>query len=690
MRGCFIFIFTVVFCNFCRAQQVHVDADLSAESLIENVLAQGCVGVSNVVSPVNGSDFGYSSFGSFTRGDSNFPFENGIVISTGDVRSSGNIPIENTLNEGVSEWGGDLDLEAALQVQNTMNATTLEFDFVAVSNRIAFNYLFASEEYEGVFSCDARNADSFVFLIKEMGVNSDYRNIALIPNTSIPVNTGTIRPEIEGYCSANNEAYFEGYHLGDTNFNGRTAVMTATADIIPYTSYHIKLIIADQSDRFYDSAVFIEGKSFSVPFDLGEAIETCASSVELTADVGNTAAQYSWYRNNQFITTTANTSIEVFSSGDYSVQAEVPIGNASCIIEDSISVIVHTEQELQNEISDYKLCDTNNTGDLVEVFDVSSKNSEILDALPTGNFVISYHLSDAEARNNSNSITGFFENTSESQEIYIRAENIDTGCLSFGSFHLEVTTCYATGSFVNWLHEIPIIENIPNTIAMCLVGSLTLTANSSDTDSYQWYLEGVPMPLETTQDIVITEPGSYKLEVISRNGCMNTKNFSVTSASFVRVDVTHFTHPNQVTVVISGPGEYQYELEGNGVQDENIFRDVPVGVYTIDIYQEQCETFRSPVFYLLNYPTFFTPNEDGINDRWHLLGIENSNEIKSAIVSIYDRYGNIVARISEDTLGWDGRDADGNNMPTNDYWFAADVTINRQHHVVKGHFSLLR
>ena len=48
------------------------------------------------------------------------------------------------------------------------------------------------------------------------------------------------------FVHAENEQYFDGYKLGDTNYNGRTVPLMATATIIPYVQYHIKLIIADQ------------------------------------------------------------------------------------------------------------------------------------------------------------------------------------------------------------------------------------------------------------------------------------------------------------------------------------------------------------------------------------------------------------------------------------------------------------
>lgn len=47
-----------------------------------------------------------------------------------------------------------------------------------------------------------------------------------------------------------------------TNFNGQTKVLQAQAKVLPGTKYHIKLVIADQGNALYDSAIFLAGDSF--------------------------------------------------------------------------------------------------------------------------------------------------------------------------------------------------------------------------------------------------------------------------------------------------------------------------------------------------------------------------------------------------------------------------------------------
>ena len=232
--------FCLLFGLLTYGQQISIDNSFTEQQLIENNLIQGCVETSNISSEVNGSVNGFNSFAYFEKAGSDFPFENGIMLSTGNATSGGNTQNNAILNEGGTDWTTDTDLETALGITGTLNATSIEFDFVSVSNQIQFNYILASEEYFGNFPCEY--SDGFAFLIRESGTSDPYTNIAIIPGTSTPVNTNTIHDEIIGFCPASNEQYFEGFNLGDTNYNGRTTVMTATAAISPNIEYHIKVV----------------------------------------------------------------------------------------------------------------------------------------------------------------------------------------------------------------------------------------------------------------------------------------------------------------------------------------------------------------------------------------------------------------------------------------------------------------
>lgn len=433
-RSIFIhFIILLSFCNFVFSQQITIDNSLSAQQLIEDYLVKGCVEVTNITSTVNGNVNGFSSYGSFNRASSNFPFENGIVLATGNAASGGNTLITQDLNEGNLSWGTDPDYETALGTTNTHNATSIEFDFISVGNLIQFDYLLASEEYGTISICDY--ADSFVFLIRETASAGPYTNVALIPGTSTPVSTNSIHAEIFGFCPAENEAYFDNYDIGDTNYNGRTVVLTAGTSITPYVQYHVKLIIADGFDQNFDSAVFIQGSSLSPIINLGDNLSTCADTIVLDADLENSLATYDWYLDNVLVVDDGSPIFNVTQSGIYRVEVSVPLNGEVCIIEDEIEINISTEQTA-DPIADYVLCD--NDGDGFETFDLTTKDAEVLASVPAANYVFTYHLSLTDAQNNVNSITTPIQNTSNPQTIHVRIEDTDVGCLAFATINLVV------------------------------------------------------------------------------------------------------------------------------------------------------------------------------------------------------------------------------------------------------------
>ncbi len=453
-----------------NSQNISVNSSYTAQELIENHLIEGCVEVSNITSSANGSINNLNSFGYFERDLSNFPFENGIMLSTGDAQSGGNTINNNPLNDGEMSWGPDLDLETALGISNTLNATNIEFDFISSSNLIQFNYILASEEYFGNFPCDY--SDGFAFLIKKKDSEDPYTNIALIPGTTIPVNTNTIHDEIVGFCDAANNTYFDGYSIGDTNYNGRTTVLTASATISPNIQYHIKLVIADQTDENYDSAVFIQGNSFNPTVDLGPDVNSCEDSHIIDADLGNPLAIYAWYQNGSLLPLETNSTLEVIESGTYSVEISIPLENINCVIEEDIEVILNNIENI-GPLDNYELCDTN--GDNSEIFDLNSIDDSAIASIGGGNYSVAYFNSFIEAQNNENSISAPMTNISNPQIIHVSLTNNDNGCIVFTTLTLIV-------------NDIPNIIN-PSTVEVCddgiIDGSTIFDLTNNDSEITQ-------------------------------------------------------------------------------------------------------------------------------------------------------------------------------------------------------------
>ncbi|MBR3520173.1 MAG: T9SS type B sorting domain-containing protein, partial [Paludibacteraceae bacterium] len=151
-------------------------------------------------------------------------------------------------------------------------------------------------------------------------------------------------------------------------------------------------------------------------------------------------------------------------------------------------------------------------------------------------------------------------------------------------------------------------------------------------------------------------------------------------------------HSREVTLE-AGAGAAPYTIWYDNIPatiDNNThFDNIPFGVHTMhvkDFYG--CETSR--IFQLdppeLVIKEFTTPNGDGVNDTWEIPGL--AEVYPSAVVTIFDRYGKIVAQFfGADSGGWDGT-YNGRPLPSTDYWYQIDIEeINRQY---VGHFTLIR
>lgn len=291
---------------FTNAQNITVDSqNYTPQQLVENILIDSdCINNINVTNVVGG-DFGGidQSYGYFDATGTTFPFQSGIILSTGRLN---NVPGPNASlsDDNATDWVGDADLEYVLSESGTINATILEFEFTSVASQVSFNYIFASEEYQENNANTCQFSDLFGFLIRRSGSQDQYSNIAIVPNTNTPVKVTTVTPGVPGSCPPENETYFGSFNdsTAPINFNGQTDVLTATANVIPYETYQVKLVIADEFNYRYDSAVFLEAGSFELSSDIGpnRLIATANALCEGESAILNAYQEgpnaYNWYK----------------------------------------------------------------------------------------------------------------------------------------------------------------------------------------------------------------------------------------------------------------------------------------------------------------------------------------------------------------------------------------------------------
>ncbi|CAN0600197.1 unnamed protein product [Laminaria digitata] len=139
-----------------------------------------------------------------------------------------------------------------------------------------------------------------------------------------------------------------------------------------------------------------------------------------------------------------------------------------------------------------------------------------------------------------------------------------------------------------------------------------------------------------------------------------------------------------VEVEVSGDGDYEYSIDGINYQNEPRFDNVESGFYTVLVRDKNGCGMSEREISVIGFPKFFTPNGDGANDTWQIIGA-NKN-FGDQIIHIFDRYGKLVKQISTSTIGWDGS-MNGQLLPSSDYWFRITMNDGKE---FKGHFSLKR
>uniref|UniRef100_UPI0026343F22 choice-of-anchor L domain-containing protein n=1 Tax=Winogradskyella sp. TaxID=1883156 RepID=UPI0026343F22 len=439
---------------FVLGSNVVVDqGTYTPEQLIEDVLVNSpCATVSNIVSST-GSDFSPSQpngIGYFISNGVDFPFEDGILLTSGNA-SEARGPNNQNLSTGTSSiWPGDNDLDTQLGV-STNNATFIQFDFTPLIDQITFDFLMASEEYNmGSFECDFSDVFAF-FLTDSMGNTT---NLAVLPGTNTPILVTNIHLA-NSSCGAVNPQYFGGYtafNSPPTAFDGRTVVFTAIANVVPGEVYTIKLVIADDGDDQQDSGVFIPAGSFNLGGDLGEDITIEAGTAacggaSVTLDTEVTTATHTWYYSPDsddpvdgvIITGETTSTIAVTEEGYYFVDV---VFDGVCQSSDSIFVEFRPNPTASVP-EDLFACDV---GGGTATFDLTENNGNILGTEDPNDFVISYHFTQQDAIDNLAVLPDSYTNISNPQIIWARMADNSQSCFDVVSFTINISDLPLTNS----------------------------------------------------------------------------------------------------------------------------------------------------------------------------------------------------------------------------------------------------
>lgn len=384
---------------------------------------------------------------------------------------------------------------------------------------------------------------------------------------------------------------------------------------------------------------------------------------------------------------------------------------SGCAFDQStLTVIVNPEPTFET-ISNLSECDNNDDGDdangIIQTIDLDGKTLEILGTSQNqDDYIVTFHSNQIDASTGDHKLASPYENSIPIETIYVRIQNKNTLCVNDdANFQVIIN------SLPDFIVSTPQILCLNNTPLKLYV------ENPMDVYSYVWTDENGNI-ISTADNADATAAGKYKVVATTTNGTMCTReeiivisesNTAVLENSFITIvdEGNNIGSKNNLSISIDtinndlGPGDYQFAILNTddnsrtpfiGFQDEPLFENLEGGIYQIIVNDKNgCSPDETLLVSVIQFPKFFTPNEDGDNDFWVVKGA-NKDFYPNSSINIFNRYGKLVAQLEVDDQGWDGT-YNGKTLSSDDYWYnitlipADDTkpTINKT-----GNFSLIR
>lgn len=454
-------------------------------------------------------------------------------------------------------------------------------------------------------------------------------------------------------------------------------------NVVPGEDYY--LMINNFSNNNSGFSIQFSGDIFVTnPFDaldcsiinnlLGPPLAACDNeNVILDATTVN-AQSYAWYSDTgagfQIITGETSPTYQPLVSAMYRV--EVVTTTMTNIISDV--QVAFNASPTTNAVPDETVC-----SDVLE-FDLTQKDSQALGSQDPDSFRVSYHSTQNDATLGINPLISPYILGFGTETIFIRITS------------LENPRCYdASEQFQLTVVETPVI-NFSTEVFVC-EDSAGVFIGEATPDPLYTYLWDTG---ESTPGITVTQGGNYTLTITNNQlgiSCLTSVIIAVVlseTPAITDVIIDDLQNNNTVEVITDVAGSFEYQIDNQAFQNSNIFTNVPPGVHTVTINDlNGCGSVTETIT-VVGFPSFFTPNGDGTNDYWHILGVSN---LEDPMVYVYDRYGKLLKQLDDSTLGWDGT-FNGKELPSTDYWFKLTYTDldgqRTEAKYINNHFALKR
>lgn len=324
------------------------------------------------------------------------------------------------------------------------------------------------------------------------------------------------------------------------------------------------------------------------------------------------------------------------------------------------------------------VCNPNNTTpifNLIDAMPVSIQNNS--------DYSFSFFTTENDAIADTNPILNPLEySTTVNTTVFVRLDNANgNGCYSVSEFEIV-------------LLDSPLIEDF-EAVFFCSNGSSSIPIDVGylplplNNYSFEWSVAG-----QTSSEITVTEAGNYTVTITENasitpenpDGCSAIRTVTVSTSSSATINNVEITGTNAL-ISVSGLGDYEFALDtpNGNYQDSNYFENITPGIHTVYVRDKNTCGQTETTFSIIDFPPYFTPNGDGVNDFWQVYGVSATVE-PNTIIHIFNRFGKFITEIKPESRGWDGT-LNGKPLPTNDYWFFVTLEDGR---VFKSHFTLKR
>jgi len=385
------------------------------------------------------------------------------------------------------------------------------------------------------------------------------------------------------------------------------------------------------------------------------------------------ALSYNWYSDTGsgflLISGETNPTLTVTASAMYRVQVVTATGNIISDVQVAFSLAPTT-----NSMNDETIC--SETG----AYDLSQKDPEALGSQDPADVLVSYHMSNADAQAGQNPLPTQYPVFAGMENIYVRTtSSTNPNCFD------------ASESFQLTVVETPVLS-FPTEVFICENSTGEIIGETSPNSQYTYSWDTG----QNSPSLTVSQAGIYTLTVTNTQlglNCVNTAAITVVVGETPVIDdviIDDLQNDNTVEVIAGLSGDFEYQLDSGPFQISNIFTNVAPGAHTVTINDRNGCGSVSDNITVVGFPKFFTPNGDGSNDHWHIMGVSSLEE---PIVHVFDRYGKLIKQLDANSTGWDGT-FNGKELPSTDYWFQLTYVDTQGQRVeakyISNHFALRR